>query len=173
MPKNPQAGLAETIERHRVTFVLFIFLIGLGQGSRVLEYHYPGSDYAWMHVIRYVLLLVQVLLLVLLLIQTVRIFGRGTGCSRQRCRSMLMESYVERTSFIALAVSWFFTFVMAQLLGEWTESDVIFYGPHDPASLFPATYYLELLTCLLTLSYSIVFFALYLRSNAGAEAIDA
>ena len=173
MPRNPQAGLAEAIERHRVTFVLFIFLVGLGQGSRVLEYYYPRGNYEWVSVLHNVLFVSQLLAVMVLLIQTVRLLGRGSGKSRQRCRSMLMESYVERTSFIALAVSWFFTFVMAQLIGEWTESDVMFYGAHDPASLFPATYYLELLTCLLTLSYSIVFFALYLRSNAGGEAIDA
>ena len=171
MPKNPQAGLAEAIERHRVTFVLFIFLVGLGQGSRALEYYYPRGDHEWMIVLHNVLFVLQLLAVAVLLFQTARLLGRGSGESRQRCRSMLMESYVERTSFIALAVSWFFTFVMLQLIGEWTEPDVMFYGPHDPASLFPATYYLELLTCLLTLSYSVVFFVLFLRSNAGGEAI--
>lgn len=170
---NPQARVAESLERHRLIFVLFIFLIGLGQGSRALEYYYPRSNYGWMSVLHVVLLASQLLALAVLLIYTLRLLGRGSGESRRRCRSLLMDSYVERTSFAALAFSWFFTFVMAQLIGEWTESDVLFYGPHDPASLLPATYYLELLSCILTLSYSVAFFVLYLRSNIGRAEIEA
>jgi hypothetical protein len=173
MSTNPQARLAEAFERHRLIFVLFIFLLGLAQGVRALEYYYPRSDHEWMNVLHIVLLAAQVLAVAVLMIYSARILGRRSGVSRQRCRSMLMESYVERTSFTALAISWFFTFVMAQLVGEWTESDVMFYGPHDPASLLPATYYLELLTCCMTLSYSIVFIVLYLRSTTGGEEIEA
>ena len=173
MPTLPQARLAEAFERHRLIFVGFIFLIGLGQGSRALEYYYPRSDFGWMNVLHNALFVSQLLALVVLFIYTGRILAGRSGVSRKLCRSMLMESYVERTSFSALAISWFFTFFMATAIGEWTEPDVIFYGPHDPASLLPATYYLELLTCILTLSYSIVFFVLYLRSNTGGEEIEA
>ena len=173
MPTLPQARLAEAFERHRLIFVWFIFLIGLGQGSRALEYYFPRSDFGWMKILHIVLLIAQLLALTVLLVYTGRILGGRSGASRQRCRSMLMESYVERTSLAALAASWFFTFLMASALGEWTEPDVIFYGSHDPSSLLPATYYLELLTCILTLSYSIVFFVLYLRSNTGGEEIEA
>lgn len=174
MPTHPQASLAEAFERHRLIFVLFIFLIGLGQGSRALEYYYPRGDFGWMNVLHNTLFVSQLLALVVLFVYTGRILGKRSGVSRRHCRSMLMESYVERTSFSALAVSWFITFFMATAIGEWTEPDVLFYGPHDPASLLPATYYLELLTCILTLSYSIVFFVLYLRSNnTGGEEVEA
>jgi hypothetical protein len=173
MPTLPQARLAEAFERHRLIFVWFIFLIGLGQGSRALEYYFPRSDFGWMKILHIVLLIAQLLALTVLLVYTGRILGGRSGASRQRCRSMLMESYVERTSLAALAASWLFTFLMASALGEWTEPDVIFYGSHDPSSLLPATYYLELLTCILTLSYSIVFFVLYLRSNTGGEEVEA
>ena len=173
MPTLPQARLAEPFERHRLIFVWFIFLIGLGQGSRALEYYFPRSDFGWMKILHIVLLIAQLLALTVLLVYTGRILGGRSGASRQRCRSMLMESYVERTSLAALAASWLFTFLMASALGEWTEPDVIFYGSHDPSSLLPATYYLELLTCILTLSYSIVFFVLYLRSNTGGEEVEA
>ena len=173
MPTLPQARLAEAFERHRLIFVGFIFLIGLGQGSRALEYYFPRSDFGWMKILHIVLLIAQLLALTVLLVYTGRILGGRSGASRQRCRSMLMESYVERTSLAALAASWLFTFLMASALGEWTEPDVIFYGSHDPSSLLPATYYLELLTCILTLSYSIVFFVLYLRSNTGGEEVEA
>ena len=173
MPTLPQARLAEAFERHRLIFVWFIFLIGLGQGTRALEYYYPRSDFGWMKILHIVLLIAQLLALTVLLVYTGRILGGRSGASRQRCRSMLMESYVERTSLAALAASWLFTFLMASALGEWTEPDVIFYGSHDPSSLLPATYYLELLTCILTLSYSIVFFVLYLRSNTGGEEVEA
>ena len=173
MPTLPQARLAEAFERHRLIFVWFIFLIGLGQGSRALEYYFPRSDFGWMKILHIVLLIAQLLALTGLLVYTGRILGGRSGASRQRCRSMLMESYVERTSLAALAASWLFTFLMASALGEWTEPDVIFYGSHDPSSLLPATYYLELLTCILTLSYSIVFFVLYLRSNTGGEEVEA
>ena len=173
MPTHPQARLAEAFERHRLIFVLFVFLIGLGQGSRALEYYYPRSDFGWMKVLHMVLLVSQLLALVVLFIYTGRILAGRSGVSGKRCRSMLMESYVERTSFAALAISWFVTLFMASAIGEWTEPDVLFYGPHDPASLLPATYYLELLTFVLTLSYSIAFFVLYLRSNIGGEEVEA
>ena len=172
MSLHDEAKYSERQDRQRLVFALFLFLAGLAAGLQALEFFYHRHDFPLINLLHNALLLSQVLLVLYLVINLVRLIGlaRNVACNRGM---ELVGSFVGKTSLYALSASWFFTWFMAITLTEWTDPIGLFHTIRADGALLPAPYYFQFLLCCMLLSYSVSFFVLYWRDGADEREAQA
>ena len=162
MSLNQQAQAAEIFEKSRLSFALLIFLAGVNNGELALEIYYSQQGYVLLHLFHNVLGITMIVMLFLVLIHTNR-FLKISPCGKRQ----LLDEFVYKINLTAMAGAWAVAFLVASALGEWTEPDVILYGPHALDTLQPANFYIKVVISTICMSYGLIFFLLYSFEKTG------
>jgi len=163
MARSNGASAPEVAELLNKIYVGFFFCLAITNGGKALKFFVNGVGIQVMDWARIGALMVAVGLLGMFVWK-----ARQLRCAEQRV--FWGGEFIHYVFNKAMVISWFFTWAMLMLLGELSESEVMFVGEVSKTALLPAEFYLSAAVSMMLLVYCVTYFLLY-RSAASAEEI--